>query len=157
MKSKTKIAKNKKHTLLKDKCVYSTSLVEEEKGKCLIFFPLIPLSQKEDFCDGFLGYLQEPLGLVAILVGHKIDFNILYIRPSKKCICSNCFDCDKELVFEYDKKHTKEIKKIEKAYFGRKIRIEAVKMTQLLLNIVNMITIKRTALISLYKREFSKK
>ena len=82
---------------------------------------------------------------------YKINFDDVYIRPSE-CIEDNYGDPG-EVVFEFNKKHTKKIKSIEKAYFLHKIPIEAKGMASLLMSVVNDLEPKnwREGLISRYK------
>jgi hypothetical protein len=142
MKSKTKIAKNKRYTPLKDEFGDELTLVEEEKGKCLIIFPINPHAR-----DAF----DEDLGLVAILMKYKIDFDDVYIRPLE-CVQDDNYD-HAELVFEFDKKHINKIRSIEKTYFLHKIPVEAKGMASFLMSVVNDLEPKnwREGLISRYK------
>ncbi len=136
MQSKIKIAKYKP-LKIRD----GFTMVEEEKGKCLIAFPMY--LDGEVFCD-------ENLGLIAILLQHNIVFDNVYIRLAENMLDE--YDDPGEVVFEFNKKHTNEIRSVEKAYFEHKILIDAQEMSLRLMFVIDNLESWRTKLISEYEK-----
>lgn len=102
------------------------SLVEVEKGKCLIVKPTWPYNREN---------LDESWGLIAVILCNGISTTKdAYIRPS-----TTVYENDKnpeELVFEFDKKYTKRIKKIEEDYNEGRGKICPIDMCSALLSII---------------------
>ena len=118
------------------------SLVVTEKGKCLITFPIWPYAAES---------VDLSIGLIAILLDRGIRFNEAYIRPSD---CRYEEDPNpKELVFEFDRRHAKRIRAIEKEYLTQDVMIEAKVMSEFIVFILNYIGTKIDVdgLISEYK------
>ena len=100
-----------------DEWYEENSLVKEGKNSCTINVFRWAISQKDTCFD-------DQLGLVAFLLLHDIQCKL----DSKK---------DGVFVFIYDKKYTKKIKNIEKAYFSGKIQVDAKQMSKAVLILVN--------------------
>jgi hypothetical protein len=113
--TKIKFNKKKKGTPQEGVWGEDWSLVEVEKDKCIISFPV-----REYGRDAF----DTDLGLIGILLMNKIVADNVYKRPM-------------DIVFAYNKRYAKKIKDIEKAYFTGKIKIDAKDMSNLTIFVVN--------------------
>ncbi len=124
---KNKINKKKK-VVSKEESYKDYSYVVEENGKCLLAFPMWPYSK-----DSF----DVKIGRIAVLLNEEIFSSDVYIRKSK-WVYENDSN-PQELVYEFDKKYTKKIKDIEKAYILGKIKIEAGLMSELMVFLINYV------------------
>ena len=126
IRTRSKVSKKKK-IVSGDVWPEDESLVKIEEGKCLIVKPTWPYSRES---------LDDSLGLIAVLLLNGIyKTKNEYIRPS-----TTVYENDKhpeELVFEFDKKYTEKIKKIEIAYHMGKSEICAIDMCRALLTVLS--------------------
>lgn len=103
---------------IKTKSIVNSSMARIEKGKCLIVKPI--------WLDSSPIQLDSRLGLIVSLLYNDISqIKDTYIRPSTSVKDDRYLE---EFVYEFDKKHTEKIKKLEEAYFLKKININACAM-----------------------------
>ena len=114
---KNKSIRKKKTPSHEDVLAEEMSLLEEEKDKCIISFPVIQYARNAFDVD---------LGLIGILAMNKVIFNDAYTKP-------------REVIFAFDKKDANKIRKIEKAYFAHEIQIDAQGMSELTMFVVNFL------------------
>lgn len=106
------------------------SLVSEKNGKCLISFPIQEWAS--DAIDG-------DLGLIAALWFKKIHNTNIRIRPAGVWEGGRKAEA---LIYEFDKKNTKEIKATERDYFAGKIKTDAKTMSDLIMYEINYLSPK---------------
>jgi len=136
------VDKKKKLDLKYEKWAEENSLVSEKNGNCLISFP-IP-EWDEDALDG-------DLGLLAALWLKKIHNKDIYIETV------GVWDGGRkayDLIYEFDKEYTKEIKATERDYFAGKIKTDVKTISDYLMFEINYLSPKgwREGLINQMKR-----
>jgi hypothetical protein len=129
IKTKNKINKNKTAVSHADDLGDGMILIKEEKGKCLVIFPIWPHAR--DAFDGDLGF-------IAILMMKGINYNDVCVRTSE--IVYEDDQDPEELVYTFDNKYTKKIKAIEKAWFAHKIKVDAKSMSDFIMYQVNYLS-----------------
>ncbi|OGJ54779.1 hypothetical protein A2880_03330 [Candidatus Peribacteria bacterium RIFCSPHIGHO2_01_FULL_49_38] len=101
------------------------SLVGQRRGKCVVWIPRNPYSDSR--------LIDRDFGLIAILWMNRI-----FGDPASGV------DTTEESIYEYDKKHTKRIVLIERAYLAGKIQVDAHEMSNRLILYINSYSVSKT-------------